>query len=277
MGCAAPLFVLVGAARHLILAPFGFDSQVEQLAAAFWFPRVGGACVGAAGWAMFGFFNGIGRPRVTLLITVVTTVANALLNQLFIFRLGWGIAGSAWATNVAQLAGLLFAVAIFLRSDYRRRYRAHLTWRPHGGALMQQLRLGVPMGLSPAADLLGFATFQMMQTRLGTAGGAATPMVVILTSLAYIAGFGIPSAGTTLVGQSIGAGARAAGARLRFRPPRGVGALPAEFRRGPGRGLGRGPVLRLGGGEPVLAARAPPGGAAVPPVRPAAPAVCSSR
>src|SRR5438309_7317027 len=132
MGCAAPLFVLVGAARHLILAPFGFDSQVEQLAAAFWFPRVGGACVGAAGWAMFGFFNGIGRPRVTLLITVVTTVANALLNQLFIFRLGWGIAGSAWATNVAQLAGLLFAVAIFLRSDYRRRYRAHLTWRPHG-------------------------------------------------------------------------------------------------------------------------------------------------
>src|SRR5260370_1322441 len=102
MACAAPLFVLVGAARHLILAPFGFDPQVEQLASAFWFPRVGGACVGAAGWAMFGFFNGIGRPRVTLLITVVTTVTNALLNQLFIFRLGWGIAGSASATNVAH-------------------------------------------------------------------------------------------------------------------------------------------------------------------------------
>ncbi len=148
MACAAPLFVLVGAARHVILAPFGFDPQVEQLASAFWFPRVGGACVGAAGWAMFGFFNGIGRPRVTLLITVVTTVTNALLNQLFIFRLGWGIAGSAWATNVAQLTGLLFAVAIFLRAHYRRRYGSHLTWRPHGGTLLQQLRLGVPMGLS---------------------------------------------------------------------------------------------------------------------------------
>src|SRR6266481_1106388 len=193
MACAAPLFVLVGAARHLILAPFGFDPQVEQLASAFWFPRVGGACVGAAGWAMFGFFNGIGRPRVTLLITVVTTVTNALLNQLFIFRLGWGIAGSAWATNVAQVTGLLFAVAIFLRADYRHRYRSHLTWRPHTGVLLQQLRLGVPMGLSPAADLLGFA---------------ATQMVVILTSLAYMPGFGIASAGTTLVGQSIGAGAR---------------------------------------------------------------------
>jgi MATE family multidrug resistance protein len=102
----------------------------------------------------------------------------------------------------------LFAVALFLRMPYRRQYRAHLTWRPNGERLLQQLRLGVPMGLSPAADLLGFAVFQMMQTRLGTVGGAATQMVVILTSLAYMPGFGIASAGTTLVGQSIGAGAR---------------------------------------------------------------------
>ena len=207
MACAAPLFVLLGAARHLILAPFGFDPGIEQLAAAFWFPRVGGACVGAAVWAMLGFFNGIGRPRMTLAITLVTTVTNALLNQLFIFRLGWGIAGSAWATNAAQLLGLGFALSIFLEPHYRRRYGSHLTWRPNARRLLAQLRLGVPMGLSPAADLLGFAIFQMMQTRLGTAGGAATQMVVILTSLAYMPGFGIASAGTTLVGQSIGAGA----------------------------------------------------------------------
>src|SRR5579863_991056 len=208
MAFAAPLFVLVGAARHLILAPFGFDPQIERLAAAFWFPRMGGAFVGAAVWAMFGFFNGVGRPRVTLAITLFTTSTNAVLNQLFIFGLGWGIAGSAWATNVAQLLGLALAVALFLRSPYRRRYRSHLTWRPHAVRLLQQLRLGVPMGLSPAADLLAFAIFQMMQTRLGTAGGAATQMVVMLTSLAYMPGFGIASAGTTLVGQSIGAGAR---------------------------------------------------------------------
>jgi MATE family multidrug resistance protein len=208
MLCAAPLFVLLGAAGHLILAPFGFNAEVERLAAAFWFPRVGGACVAAAVWAMLGFFNGIGRPRLTLFTTVLTTVANALLNQLFIFRLGWGIAGSAWATNVAQLLGLLFALAIFLRPYYRRMYASHLTWRPRARRIREQLRLGVPMGLSPAADLLGFAIFQIMQTRLGTPGGAATQIVVILTSIAYMPGFGIASAGTTLVGQSIGAGAR---------------------------------------------------------------------
>ncbi|HYL03212.1 MAG TPA: MATE family efflux transporter [Steroidobacteraceae bacterium] len=214
MLCATPLFVAVGAARHLILAPFGFDPEIERLASAFWFPRVGGAAAGAAVWAMFGFFNGTGRPRLTLLITVVTTVTNALLNQLFIFQLGWGIVGSAWATNAAQLLGLALAVGIFLQGNYRRLYGSRLTWRPHARRLVQQLRLGVPMGLAPAADLLGYAIFQMMQTRLGTAGGAATQIVTILTSLAYMPGYGIGSAGTTLVGQSIGAGARDWAARV---------------------------------------------------------------
>jgi MATE family, multidrug efflux pump len=206
--CALPLFLLAGAARHLLFAPFGLDAEVERLAGAFWLPRVGGAATGAAVWAMLGFFNGTGHPRLTLLITAVTTVANALLNQLFIFQLGWGIAGSAWASNVAQVLGLALALAIFLRPDYRRRYASHLTWRPHGRRLLEQLKLGVPMGLSPAADLLGYAIFQMMQTRFGTVGGAATQIVTILTSLAYMPGFGIGCAGTTLVGQSIGAGAR---------------------------------------------------------------------
>jgi multidrug resistance protein, MATE family len=206
--CALPLFVLAGAAHHALFAPFGFDREVERLVGAFWFPRLGGAATGAALWAMLGFFNGTGRPRLTLLITAVTTVANALLNQLFIFRFGWGIAGCAWATNTAQLLGLVLAIAIFLDGEYRRRYSSHLTWRPHAGRILEQLRLGVPMGLLPSADLMGYAIFQMMQTRLGTVGGAATQIATILTSIAYMPGFGIGCAGTTLVGQSIGAGAR---------------------------------------------------------------------
>jgi MATE family multidrug resistance protein len=204
--CAAPLFVAVGAARHVFLAPFGFEGDITRLAGDFWFPRVGGAFFGAAMWAMFGFFNGVGRPRVTLLVTCMTALANALFNQLFIFRLGWGIAGSGWATTLAQALGLLLALAIFLRADFRRSYQSHRTWRPRASLLREQLRLGIPMGLLTAADLFGFAIFQMMQVRLGTVAGAATQMVMMLTSVAYTPGYGIALAGTTLVGQSIGAG-----------------------------------------------------------------------
>jgi MATE family multidrug resistance protein len=204
--CAAPLFVAVGAARHLLLAPMGFDPQITRLAGDFWYPRVGGAFLGAAVWAMFGFFNGVGRPRATLLVTCVTALANALFNQLFIFRLGLGIAGSGWASTFAQGLGLLLALGIFLQPDLRQRYQPQGSWRPRARLLREQLRLGVPMGLLPAADLFGFAVFQMMQVRLGTVAGAATQVVMTLTSVAYTPGYGIALAGTTLVGQCIGAG-----------------------------------------------------------------------
>ena len=88
------------------------------------------------------------------------------------------------------------------------RYVAHLTWRPRLRRIWAQLRLGFPMGLMSAADLLAISIFQIMQVRLGAIGGAATQVVMVLTAIAYMPGFGIALAGTTLVGQSIGAGDR---------------------------------------------------------------------
>jgi multidrug resistance protein, MATE family len=211
---AAPLFVAAGALGHVILAPFGFSSQIEQLATSFWFPRVGGAAFGVAAWGMLAFFNGIGRPRITLFISVATTLANVLFNEVFIFHLGWGVAGSGWATTAAQALGLALCIAIFLTSAYRVKFKSHLTWRPRWPQLREQLKLGFPTGLLPAADLLGLSIFQMMQVRLGTVGGAATQMAMMLTSIAYMPGYGIASAGTTLVGQSIGVGDRAWGMRV---------------------------------------------------------------
>ena len=205
---SVPLFVGLGAASGLILAPFGFEPHVQDLAAAFWFPRVAGSAFGAAVWAMLGFFNGIARPKMTLVVTASTAAANVVLNQLFIFDLHMGIAGSGWASTVAQALGLVVALIVFVREPYRSRYKSRLTWRPHGRSLLEQLRIGFPMGALPAADLLGFSLFQMMQVRLGTAGGAASQLVIVLTSIAYMPGYGIASAGTTLVGQSIGAGDR---------------------------------------------------------------------
>jgi MATE family multidrug resistance protein len=163
---------------------------------------------GSAVWAVLAFFNGVSRPRTTVLVTIATAIANVIFNQLFIFSLGMGVAGSGWATTAAQALGLLLGLGVFLSPRNRQLYRSHLTWKPHTRRLLEQLRLGAPMGLVPAADLLGFSIFQLMQVRLGTIGGAATQMVTMLTSIAYMQGFGIAQAGTTLVGQSIGAGDR---------------------------------------------------------------------
>ena len=200
-----PLFAVLAFIGRALFAPFGLPAGTLDLAVAYWFPRMLGAPLGIALYAVLGFFNGIGRPTITLRVTLTVAIANALLNQWFIFGLGLGVAGSAWATGAAQLCGVAVAFAWFFAPASRRRFRSHLTSRFLPGALLRQLRLGFPMGLLLAADILGFALFQLMQVRLGNVDGASTQIVLMLTSFCYLPAVGIAMAGTTLVGQAIGA------------------------------------------------------------------------
>lgn len=209
-GClvTVPFFTAFAWLGGRILAPFGLDAAVHAQAVAFWWPRMIGAPIGVALWAILGFFNGIARPRITVATSTLVAVVNAALNEFFIFQLGWGIAGAAWATNASMLCGLVFAMSVFLRKSVRSEFRSHLTWRPDARSLLRQFRIGLPMGLMYAADLFGVSLFQLMQVRLSEVDGAATQIVMMLTSAAYMPGLGIALAGTTLVGQAIGAGDR---------------------------------------------------------------------
>ncbi len=200
-----PLFVLLSLTGMPIFAPFDIPDDTLRLALQYWQPRMLGGPLGIALWSLLGFFNGVGRPMITLWVTVTVAVTNALLNQLFMFDWGMGIAGSGWATNAAQLIGVAAAAALFLAKATRQRYASHLTTRLHWRALLRQFNLGFPMGLLIAADILGFALFQLMQVRLGTVDGASTQIVMMLTSFCYMPAVGIAMAGTTLVGQAIGA------------------------------------------------------------------------
>ena len=204
----SPLFIAVALAGGLMLAPFGLAPDMQALALEFWRPRVGGAIAGVALWTVSSFFNGVGRTRVTLMMMLCVAVANAVLNWLFIFGFGMGIAGVAWATTAAQVLGFAVGLTVFLGRTVREECHSHRCWQPARQSMLRAVGLGVPMGLLPAADLTGLALFQLMQATLGTVAGAATQIVMMMTSLAYMPAVGIAIAGTTLVGQSIGAGDR---------------------------------------------------------------------
>jgi MATE family multidrug resistance protein len=202
---STPCFVLLSLSGTPLFAPFDIPDETLSLALDYWFPRMIGGSLGIALWSLLGFFNGIGRPAITLWVTMSVAVTNAMLNQVFMFDFGLGIAGSGWATDVAQLIGVAAAAALFLGPATRQRYRSHLTARLRWRGIVGQLKLGFPMGLLIAADILGFALFQLMQVRLGTIDGASTQIVMMLTSFCYMPAVGIAMAGTTLVGQAIGA------------------------------------------------------------------------
>ncbi|MEI7969097.1 MAG: MATE family efflux transporter [Betaproteobacteria bacterium] len=204
----SPAFLIVALQGDLILRPFGLDAGVAHLAVDWWMPRLLGGPLAVALWAVSGFFNGLGRARVTLGVMLAIAVANAALNEVLIFGAGLGIAGSAWATTISLLLGVILSLALFLAPSLQRTFRTRLAWRPNLRHLRRILSVGIPTGLFPAVDLVAISLFQLMQVRLGEAEGAATQIVMMLTSMAYLPAIGIAMAGTTLVGQSIGAGDR---------------------------------------------------------------------
>jgi MATE family multidrug resistance protein len=203
-----PLFLALAFAGPWLLRPFGLEPQVEQLALEYWTPRMAGAFIGSMGWAAMGFFNGISAIRFTMAVVVTTTVANAIANQIFMFEFDMGMKGAAWGTNVAQAMGVAVALTLFLRGEIGRRYRSRLMWRPRWPVIRAQLAVGLPIGVLYGGVVLGLALSQMMIAQTGATGAAATQIVMALTSMAYMPTIGIALAGTTLVGQSIGAGDR---------------------------------------------------------------------
>jgi multidrug resistance protein, MATE family len=208
-----PLFVLVGLAGAPVLAWARVDPGVQALALSYWWPRlVAGGPLALLVWSLTSFFNGTGRTRITLIVTVVMSVTNALFNQWFMFGLGMGMAGSAWGTVAAEALGLVVALGYFLGPQFAGRFRTRLTWRRL--QVRRQFALGLPMGLTSTGDMVGLAIFQLMLVNVGTAAGAATQIVIMLSSLCYMPGYGIALSGTTLVGQAIGAGDRAWAGRV---------------------------------------------------------------
>ncbi len=206
---STPLFLAVGLSIRWMLAPFGLPADIVDLAAAFWLPRVGGACFGARGmglarilqwhWPSAGDAAGDRRHGRR----------QRHLQPDFHFPSAPG--GGRFGTGDDGRAGLRAADCgrgVPARVTTARGYRTHLTWTPNLRRIWAQWRIGFPMGLMWAADLIGFSVFQLMQVKLGEVEGAASQIVMIMTSIAYLPGIGIAMAGTTLVGQSIGAGDR---------------------------------------------------------------------
>lgn len=201
-----PIIVLFAAAGGAVIHGIGLRTETAELAEEFWCPRLLGVPFGVAAGAILAFFYSIGRPQLTLQIVCIELLVNASLNELLIFQLGYGIAGSAWASTISQIVALGLSLAKFLGSDVRRIYRSHLVWVPRVRRLLAQYRSSIPIGFLSATDLVGFAIFQLMQGSLGPVSGAASQVVAVLVAIAYVPGAGVAFAGTTLVGQSIGVG-----------------------------------------------------------------------
>ena len=170
--------------------------------------------------AASGMISASGNMKVPsalhVLMCLLDVVFNALLifpsRELHLFKMtltlpgaGLGVVGAALGTSFSHVCGLILMLWFLLRKSPALHLRKgeHLELRKD--ELRRALRIAVPV----ACESVIMSGAQVVSTRivspLGTIAIAANSFSVTAESLCYMPGYGISSAASTLIGQSIGA------------------------------------------------------------------------
>lgn len=151
--------------------------------------------------AATGVLRGLQDTRTPLYVAIGGFVANGVLNVLLVYGAGFGIAGSAWGTVIAQCAMASVYLVVVVRGA--RRHGASL--RPDAAGIRASAQAGAPL----LVRTLSLRAILMIATgvaaRLGDADIAAHQIILSLWSLLAFALDAIAIAGQAIIGRYLGA------------------------------------------------------------------------
>lgn len=122
--------------------------------------------------------------------------------------MGLGVAGAAFGTALAEYVTACLMVSVVCFGSPLLRLRSGGSWRLRRTCMARAARIAVPMAFEHSVMCGAQIASTRIVAPLGTVSIAANSLAVTAESLCYMPGYGIATAATTLVGQSIGAGRR---------------------------------------------------------------------
>jgi putative MATE family efflux protein len=156
-----------------------------------------------------GYLRGIEDLRTPLKILVVAHAANVVLELLFVYGFGWGLAGSAWGTVIAQAGMGAAFVAVQLRAGWE---------RPVLRRMRSLMRIGAEIAVRTTALLSSYLVASAVLARIGAASLAAHQIAFQLFVFLALVLDALAIAAQILIGRMLGAGdalaARAAAGRV---------------------------------------------------------------
>lgn len=149
--------------------------------------------------------RGLGDSKTPLYVSAVSLLLNAGLVVLFVVGLGWGIAGSAWATLIAQSVSFLGAAV------YLNRTHPVLKFRLRGlefdrAILKRALAIGLPSGVQQMLAAGGMMALTRLVNGFGTDAMAGYTAAGRVDTFAIMPAMSLSAAISTFVGQNVGAG-----------------------------------------------------------------------
>lgn len=212
MALGLGLGVLVGIATVVLAEPvvhaFGASDAVAPYAVTYLRVVALGFPAALLAMAGVGVLRGLQDTRTTLLVTLLVVVVNTVLALTFVLALGWGVAGSASATAIAEwVQGIAYVVVVARVARSR-----GVPLRPSGIGMLAAARTGVPLFWRTVVLRIVFLVAAAVAARLGDADLAAFHVSFQVWLLLALASDALAIAGMALLGRYLGAG-DAAGAR----------------------------------------------------------------
>jgi putative MATE family efflux protein len=148
--------------------------------------------------------RGLGDSKTPLYFLVVATIANIILDLLFVAVFKWGVAGAAYATLISN--GLAFGLAIYWLNKTHKIIRIAIRGLHFDREVFQHsIRIGLPTGIQQTLVAIGALALMGIVNKFGTNVIAGFSVASRLDSLALIPAMSFSQALTTFVGQNIGA------------------------------------------------------------------------
>lgn len=196
------LAVVGSLATAWLVSLFGADAAVSEQAVIYLQLSMWGLPAMLIVFAATGLLRGMQDTVTPLWIAGLGFALNALLNWLFIYGFGWGIAGSAAGTVVAQWS--MVGAYAFVVGRLARRHEASL--RPQRDGLRGSARAGGWLFLRTVSLRIAFLATVWVATALGTDELAGWQVTFTIFSTAAFALDALAIAAQALVGRGLGAG-----------------------------------------------------------------------
>lgn len=198
---------LVTSVISVLLSPYipvwmGAEKTVQKDASMYFFIisismlfRTIGTVLGAA-------LRAVKDTKTPLYISIAANFMNIILNYLLIYTAGLGVAGAAISSSVSYtISGILMFAA------YRR--NAMLFWKWDGfsidkNRLSECIKVSLPVFGTSMISCMGYIVFARLVSGMGTTVFAAHSIAVTAETIFYIAGYGLRTATSTLVGNASG-------------------------------------------------------------------------
>lgn len=181
------------------------NAEQQELVSTYFYIRIWAAPATLGLYAIMGWFFGLQNAIYPLILTVGINVVNILLSYFLVHQMGWGVAGVAYGTLIAQYFGLtLGLILVFYR--YRSylaqlKAKALIKW----DALNRFLTINLDIFIRTICLTFAFAFFYSRSAEQGTLILAANVILLQFVNWMAYGVDGFAFATESLVGKYAGA------------------------------------------------------------------------